>query len=143
MGERGYRGYVFSRPVGGHRVPQHIQNMVIRDYATRRKLLYLLSATEYAMADCYLILEQVLAELAALDGVILYTMFMLPGDADRRRSIYRRILGAGCSLHAAVEGFALGSEGDIDRWENVLQTAAICGALDYPEIEKKLEQWLS
>ena len=77
-GQKGYRGYVFSRSVDSHRVPQHIQNLVIRDYAARRKLHYLLSATEYAMPDCYLILEQVLAELAALDGVILYTMFMLP-----------------------------------------------------------------
>ena len=52
---------------------------------------YLLSATEYAMPDCYLILEQVLADLAALDGVILYSMFMLPADTGRRRQIYRRL----------------------------------------------------
>ena len=63
--QKGYRGYVFSRPVDSHRVPQHIQNLVIRDYAARRKLHYLLSATEYAMPGCYLILEQVLADLAA------------------------------------------------------------------------------
>jgi len=81
-GHKGYRGYVFSRSVDSHRVPQHIQNLVIRDYAARCKLHYLLSATEYTMPDCYLILEQVLAELAALDGVILYTMFMLPSDSQ-------------------------------------------------------------
>src|SRR5882757_7640146 len=62
-GQKGYRGYVFSRSVDNHRVPQHIQNLVIRDYAARRKLHYLLSATEYAMPGCYLILEQVLADL--------------------------------------------------------------------------------
>lgn len=136
--QKGYRGYVFSRSVDGHRVPQHIQNLVIRDYATRRKLHYLLSATEYAMADCYLILEQVLADLAALDGVILYTMFMLPADPQHRQAIYRRLLTTGCRLHAAVEGFVLEGEGDIERWENVLQTANICAHLEYREIE----QWL-
>ena len=104
----------------------------------RRKLHYLLSATEYAMPDCYLILEQVLADLAALDGVILYSMFMLPADAERRRQIYRRLLDAGCRLHAAVEGFVLESEDDIERWENVLQTADICGHLNYQEIERWL-----
>ena len=36
--QKGYRGYVFSRSVDSHRVPQHIQNLVIRDYAARRKL---------------------------------------------------------------------------------------------------------
>ncbi|HTG08170.1 MAG TPA: LIC12192 family sporadic carbohydrate cluster protein [Bradyrhizobium sp.] len=136
--QKGYRGYVFSRSVDSHRVPQHIQNLVIRDYAARRKLHYLLSATEYTMPDCYLILEQVLADLAALDGVILYTMFMLPADSQHRRQIYRRLLDAGCRLHAAVEGFVLESEDDIERWENVLQTADICGRLNYQEIERWL-----
>jgi sporadic carbohydrate cluster protein (TIGR04323 family) len=136
--QKGYRGYVFSRSVDIHRVPQHIQNLVIRDYATRRKLYYLLSATEYAMPDCYLILEQVLADLAALDGVILYTMFMLPSDPQRRSLIYRRLLDAGCRLHAAVEGFVLESEDDIERWENVLETADICEHLNYQEIERWL-----
>jgi len=136
--QKGYRGYVFSRSVDSHRVPQHIQNLVIRDYAVRRKLHYLLSATEYTMPDCYLILEQVVADLAALDGIILYSMFMLPSDPERRQVIYRRLLAAGCRLHAAVEGFVLESEADVERWENVLQTADICGHLKYQEIERWL-----
>jgi sporadic carbohydrate cluster protein (TIGR04323 family) len=136
--QKGYRGYVFSRSVDNHRVPQHIQNLVIRDYAQRRKLHYLLSATEYAMADCYLILEQVLGDLANLDGIILYSMFMLPSAPGQRRPIYRRLLAAGCRLHAAVEGFVLESESDIERWENVLQTAEICRDLKYREIERWL-----
>jgi sporadic carbohydrate cluster protein (TIGR04323 family) len=138
QGQKGYRGYVFSRSVDDHRVPQHIQNLVIRDYAARRKLHYLLSATEYTMPDCYLILEQVLADLPALDGVILYSMFMLPSAPDRRALMYRRSLAAGCSLHAAVEGFVLESEDDIERWENVLQTAELCRHLEYQEIERWL-----
>lgn len=137
-GRNGYRGYVFSRSVDGHRVPQHIQNLVIRDYAQRRRLHYLLSATEYAMPDCYLILEQVLADLPTLDGVILYTMFMLPSAQDRRQTMYRKVLAAGCSLHAAVEGFTLWSDRDVERWENVLRTAEICRTLKYEEIERWL-----
>src|SRR5882724_6975380 len=136
--QKGYRGYVFSRSVDSHRVPQHIQNLVIRDYAARRKLHYLLSATEYSMPGCYLILEQVLADLAALDGVILYTMFMLPAAAQERAKIYRKLLEAGCRLHAAVEGFVLEDEQDIERWENVLRTADICRNLKYQEIERWL-----
>ena len=136
--QKGYRGYVFSRPVDSHRVPQHIQNLVIRDYAARRRLHYLLSATEYAMPDCYLMLEQVLAELEAIDGMILYTMFMLPAEPDRRLAVYRRVLETGGSLHAAVEGFVLAEEDDIERWETVLRTADICRTLDYREIERWL-----
>jgi sporadic carbohydrate cluster protein (TIGR04323 family) len=136
--QKGYRGYVFSRPVDSHRVPQHIQNLVIRDYAARRKLHYLLSATEYAMPGCYLILEQVLSDLAALDGVILYTMFMLPQASQDRARIYQKVLSSGCRLHCAVEGFVLGDETDVERWENVLLTAEICRDLKYQEIERWL-----
>jgi sporadic carbohydrate cluster protein (TIGR04323 family) len=135
---KGYRGYVFSRSVDNHRVPQHIQNLVIRDYAARRKLHYLLSATEYAMPNCYLILEQVLDELATVEGVILYSMFMLPAAAGERDRIYRCLLDAGGSLHSAVEGFVLADETDIERWENVLRTAHICRDLNYQEIERWL-----
>jgi sporadic carbohydrate cluster protein (TIGR04323 family) len=136
--KKGYRGYVFSRSIDNHRVPQHIQNLVIRDYAGRRKLHYLLSATEYAMPGSYLILEQVLADLEALDGVILYSMFMLPPAPQERSRIYGELLKSGCRLHAAVEGFVLEDEADIERWENVLRTADICRDLKYQEIERWL-----
>ncbi len=138
MTRKGYRGYVFSRPMDGHRVPQHIQNLVIRDYAARKRLLYKLSATEYAMPGSYLILEQVLAELSRLDGIVLYTMFMLPSDAAYRQTVYKRILNARCGLHAAVEDFTLESSADVPRWENVLLTADVCAALPYDEIARWL-----
>ncbi len=56
----GHRGYIASRPVRGQEWPQHVQNLVVRDYAQRNGLHYLLSATEYAMDACYMNLETVL-----------------------------------------------------------------------------------
>ena len=66
------RGYIFSRTFMGERAPQHVQNIVIRDYCKKNKLSYLLSLTEYAMENCHLMLEQALNELKALDGIIAY-----------------------------------------------------------------------
>ena len=43
------RGYIFSRAFAGQRIPQHMQNLVIRDYCQRNGHTYLLSAAEYAM----------------------------------------------------------------------------------------------
>ncbi|SEP48112.1 sporadic carbohydrate cluster protein, LIC12192 family [Rhodospirillales bacterium URHD0017] len=137
--KKGYRGYIVSRPVDDHRVPQHIQNVVIREYAEKREMQYLLSVTEYSMSGSYLILEQALDELSGIEGIILYSMFALPALPAQRLSIYRRVLDAGCSLHAAVERFALRGEEDIERWENVLITAALCGDVNY----KQIEEWLT
>lgn len=118
---KGYRGYVASRPILGHRVPQHIQNLVLRDYAQRNQLAYLLSATEYTWPHSYLMLEAVMQELATLEGAIAYSLFMLPWRQERRRAVYDRVLGAGASLHFAVEGMALKSAGDVGDLEEVYQ----------------------
>ena len=120
MAERaGYRGYMGSRPYFGARVSQHVQNLVIRDYCGRHGFHFLLSATEYAMPDCHMILEQVLDEVSGLDGIVLYSIFMLPPDRDRRLAVYRRVLDAGATLHGAVENLALTDESHIARIEDI------------------------
>lgn len=120
MPERhGYRGYITSRPFFGERIPQHVQNLVIRDYCARRGFRYLLSATEYAMPDCHMALEGVLAELANLEGVVLYSIFLLPARAEARQAIYRRVFDAGASLHGAVEDFPIVTAEDARRVEDL------------------------
>lgn len=115
----GYRGYIASRPILGERAPQHVQNLVVRNYAQRRGLPFLLSATEWAMDECHMILSQVLDELEAIDGIIAYSLFMLPVDPARRAPIWRRILGAGRSFHAALEGIAVTDQTGVDRVEDL------------------------
>ena len=56
--ELGCRGYVGSRIYQCGDFPQAVQNMVIRNYCQKHQLTYLLSATEYAMPGCYMILER-------------------------------------------------------------------------------------
>jgi sporadic carbohydrate cluster protein (TIGR04323 family) len=121
MAERaGHRGYIGSRPLNGSRTPQHVQNIVIRDYARRKKLNYLLSAAEHVMPGSYMILEDLLDELPRLNGIICYSIFMLPEDERRRRAIYDRVLREGCDLHAAVEEIAITSMDDIRAVEDIL-----------------------
>ena len=115
----GYRGYIASRPVRGETSPQHVQNLVIRDYAARQKIQFLLSATEYAMPSCYMILEGVLEELPSIEGIILFSLFMLPQERTRRAKIYDRILGTGAILHSALEGVVLRSEKDLALVEDL------------------------
>jgi len=119
MAETGYRGYVGTRPLQGSRTPQHVQNIVIRDYARRNNLHYLLSGVEYVMPGCYMMLEDLLSDLSNTRGVICYSLFMLPEDATHRRRIYNLLLGAKAELHAAVEDIAIRSEADIAAVEDL------------------------
>jgi sporadic carbohydrate cluster protein (TIGR04323 family) len=124
---QGYRGYIASRPVGGIRVAQSLQNLAVRDYAARHGLTFLLSATEYRMPNCYMVLEQVLDAAPRLDGIICFSLFMLPSRRERRANIWHRILAAGCTLHGALEGIAVTDAADIRRVEDLLATAAMLG----------------
>ncbi|MEG4571629.1 hypothetical protein QUA56_02700 [Microcoleus sp. N3A4] len=117
----GYRGYIISRPVRGVSYPHRVQNLVVRDYATRHNLAYKLSATEYAMPGCYMMLYDVLAELPQLEGIILFSLFVLPQRTESRLEIYDRILGAGGELHAGLEEMVLQDRNEIENFEEMIQ----------------------
>lgn len=113
------RGYVFSRSFVGERVPQHVQNIVIRDYCDRNNLQFLLSASEYAMEGCNLILKLVLEELEEIDGIAAYSLFQLPEGNDERADVYSKVLNLGKTIHFCTEGLSLKDRADCERIENI------------------------
>ena len=116
---RGYQGYVTSRSFQGQRVPQHVQNLVIRDYCQGRGMTYLLSGTEYAIPGSSLMLQQLLDGLEQLDGIVLYSLFQLPENKSFRQNIYQQVLAQKKSLHFAVETVVLQAEQDCQRIEDI------------------------
>ena len=111
------RGYIFSRPFMGERVPQHVQNLVIRDFCERKKLQYLLSATEYAMANCSLVLQQVLSELDNVSGLVAYSIFQLPEHNMERNNVYKEILKKRKKIHFAVEDMTINNNEEFEKIE--------------------------
>ena len=118
------RGYIFARPFMGERAPQHVQNIILRDYCTKRGHDLLLSASEYAMPDSYMILESVLDDLTNIDGIVFYSLYQLPMQPEKRRSVYSRVLEADKSLHFAVEGMSIFRQEDVDSVEQCLLVKA-------------------
>jgi len=114
------RGYIFARPFMGERAPQHVQNIILRDYCNKKGFELLLAATEYAMADSSMILESVLDDLDSVDGVVFYSLYQLPTQSKLRDSVYSRALEAGKSLHFAVEGMSITRPSDVDSVEQCL-----------------------
>src|SRR5579872_4772872 len=118
--EKGFRGYVGTRPYRGMEFPQAVQNMLIRNYCQKHQMTYLLSGTEYTMPGCYMILEEILSSMESLEGIVLFSIFMLPGSAQTRQRIYETILDTGRSLHAALEDIAVRSWQDVQMVEDIL-----------------------
>ena len=129
----GLRGYIFSRPFMGERVPQHVQNLVIRDYCKKQGLQYLLSATEYAMPNSHLILQQVLDELSELDGIIFYSLFLLPEDTTERDRVIQIILKKEKTIYFAVEGLRISNKAEYKRIEIIWQVKKVL-----PNCQKKV-----
>jgi|TARA_B100001093_G_C26223985_1_gene757330 sporadic carbohydrate cluster protein (TIGR04323 family) len=86
------RGYNFSRPFMGERVPQHVQNIVIKDFCTKNNLNFLLSATEYSMNNSSYILSELINDLDNMHGIVAYSIFQLPEENKKRKEFLRKIL---------------------------------------------------
>jgi len=113
------RGYVHSRKFMGERCPQHVQNIVLRDYCAKYNFKYMLSGTEYAMEESYMMLKQVIAEIPNVSGIVLYSLFQLPKDQVERKEVYKKILRKNGEIHFALEGLKITNESEINRIENI------------------------
>jgi sporadic carbohydrate cluster protein (TIGR04323 family) len=127
----GYRGYLVSRPVRGTAYPQRVQNLVVREFARRHGFAYKLSVVEYAMPGSTMMLEQLLEELDALEGVILFSAFALPPARARRAAIVRRILAAGATLGAALEDVVVRDAAGAETLEELLAVTATLPATPF------------
>ena len=103
------------------RVPQHVQNIIIRDYCTKKNIHYLLSATEYAMVNSNLILKQLINDLPYIDGIVAYSLFQMPEDNSERQSIFSKIISLNKEIHFAVEGLSLYDNDSLNRIEDIWQ----------------------
>jgi len=116
---RRFRGYIFSRPFLGERVPQSVQNLVIRDFCNKNKIFLLLSATEYAMKGSDLMLFKIVQELQNIEGIILYSIFQLPEVKERRLEFLNKVLSLEKSVFFALEGILTDKKSDLDTVNDI------------------------
>ncbi|CAM2007622.1 LIC12192 family sporadic carbohydrate cluster protein [Acanthopleuribacter pedis] len=123
MGEvpkRGWRGYISSREQGGHFIPQRVQNLVIRDYAARHGLLFLLSAVEYYMDDCTMMLRALVDEADSLAGILFYSTHLLPKDPVVREQLWQQVRERDFTLRFALEELVVADAQGITAMEDLL-----------------------
>jgi sporadic carbohydrate cluster protein (TIGR04323 family) len=121
----GYRGYIASRAVNGVAYPHRVQNLVIRDYCRRKGLQLRLAATEVAVPGSHMTLNDVLARMGGVQGIVLFSQFLLPPLRDERQRVYERVLATGGEIHAALEDAVLRSATDIAAFDQVLRIAPL------------------
>ncbi len=115
-----YKGYIASRNIHELFIPQRIQNMVIRTYAEKKGKIFSLSATEYIMDDCFMMLKALADEAQNFESIVFYSIFMLPNDNVERKNIYHKILSQNCEIHFAFEELVIKNQKDIDVIEDII-----------------------
>lgn len=120
-----YQSYVFSRAMGGNKIPQRVQNLVIRTYAQKKNLNIGLSATEYAMENSYMMLKDLLKEGGESGGIIFYSLNQLPDETGERTGFLNSILGQKKELHFALEEFVVASPKDLEILEDMIRVKSI------------------
>lgn len=113
------RGYIFSREFMGERVPQNVQNLFIRDFCNKKNFDYLLSATEYAMQDCSMVLEQVVDDLKKIDGIVAYSIFQLPEKKEKRIKYLLKIIKLKKTFYGALENLEVKNKNDLLNIEEI------------------------
>ena len=119
MKNKKLKGYIFSRPFMGERVPQHVQNIVLRDYCLKNDFQFLMSATEYSMKDSHLILFQTLNEIKKFDGIVFYSVFQLPENNLIRKKILDRILKMKKEFHFSLEQMKISNKKELEKIEEI------------------------
>lgn len=120
MKKKGWRGYIFSRAIGGQVIPQRVQNLVLRTYAEKSGIHYLLSATEYHIPGSFMMLESLYGSLKGLDGLLFYSISMLPEEGAKRHRLYAALRKAGCGLRFALEEMQASTPAEQRVLEDVL-----------------------
>lgn len=96
------RGYIASGEFNGHRIPQHIQNQIIKSYCDANSLKYVLSRAEYwinGSTDC-----QLWAALKeGFKHIVFYSIWQLPEKDSARKKVYDHCITHKITLHFAAE----------------------------------------
>lgn len=96
------RGYIASGAFDDNRVPQHIQNQIIRAYCVTNNLAYVISRAEYAIEkNNYCQLWAGLKE--GYKEIVFYSIWQMPVEITERRKVFLHCQKNNIRLHFACE----------------------------------------
>ena len=112
------KGYIFSRSFMGERVPQSVQNLVLRNYCINNQIKFELSSTEYSMENSYYVLNKLIKE-KKYKNIIFYSLFQLPKNNQERLQIIKQFINRKKKLFFAIEDLEMSKNSDIQDIENI------------------------
>jgi sporadic carbohydrate cluster protein (TIGR04323 family) len=118
--QKATKAYATPRSFGGFQIPITLQSTTLRNYCEKNKLIFHLHVVENQIPNTYLVLEALVEKASQYDGIAMCSVSMLPNDRGHRRSIVKKILGRGCSLHFTFEQIVISSVDQVSELEELI-----------------------
>lgn len=116
------RGYIFSRDFSdGSFVDQSIQNSVIRQACEKNLYNFKLSATEYGMKNCFLMLEKLIEDLKSknIDGLAFYSIYQLPAG-EIKKKLFDIVLKKKKKIFFSKQDILVKNKNDINKLDELI-----------------------
>ena len=118
--KKGFRGYIFSKKINGNFIPQRVQNLVIREFANRKDIMFKLSSTEYNMKNSYIMLNSLLDDYIFIEGVIFYSIEQLLDDKKICLKIIKFLLNKKKIIFFALEELKISNISEFEKLNEIL-----------------------
>ena len=112
------RGYIFSCPFRGQRIPQRVQNIVINDYCVRNNFQFVVSRAEYVFHHEGSQLRACMEE--NINHVVFYSLLQMPSRSETKQLLYNAVASGAKNIHFAVESIRLANIEDCNLVELIL-----------------------
>ena len=119
-----FKGYISSRKLNdGNFIPQKVQNLVIRNACEDKNFNFNLSATEYGMKGCYLVLNKILKDLKKnkYDGIAFYSIDQLPSDIKKTKIIFNSIISSKKKIYFSLKNILVNNKKNINSILNIIK----------------------
>ena len=103
----------------GERVPQSVQNMLLREYCKKKNYNFHLSSVEYCIEGSFIHLNNLVNNLKKYDGILAYSLFQLPHEPDIRSELLLKIIKNKKSFHCAIEDIEINNNQSIDKINDI------------------------
>ncbi len=120
MLNKNYIGYIGSRNIGSFRYPQSIQNLIIREFANKNNFNLTLSNTEYAMENCFIVLNNLLKfNLKNKKGIVFFSHRIFFNNLKEIKKKLIKLIKKKKQIHFALENISIKSTKDIDNFLDI------------------------
>ncbi len=118
--QKATKAYTTPRSFGGFQIPITLQSTTLRNYCEKKNLIFHLHVVENQILNTYLVLEALVEKASQYDGIAMCSVSMLPNNREHRRSIVKKILERGCTLHFTFEQIVISSVDQVSELEELI-----------------------